>query len=641
MKGIGVGEQLRFQDFVPDQASTDIKQLTNLAVETSFTVQSLYENWKELDDMGKEKAEKTGWNKESLAKLIVYYANTWMKPSNEFTDVMDFQRRYQDSDLNFGPIYSDDVRIVSLFSREYDGSFTHYMFDRIHDTGDFIFKAESQYKSLEEALVIFTASPGEFTLHSNRGLGHKIFSGSQALMQLDCSLVDGARWAATILLKSPSTGAYDAEAIQFFPGVPTNIGSAEFQQNNLGANLDHLVGVSQHIYQKLNFNTANSGDDPGVPDRNVGSMAPEQARMNSIKEFSVLKNNISHFYAQFDHVIENMVIKMLHSKNGYPGYDTCKEWKRRCIADGVPEQMFETKGAKANEMPRHLRAKATRVAGDGSTLALIVGIQTMMATFGGSLGPREASEVKRMMITSLFGAEYVDVFMQDQDRVDEKSGGASVAGLENNTMQEGKAPVFSPDNEHRSHIVLHMGLGMQIVDQLGKQAISPVDADRVFRSLVPHLREHIDFLSQSIFAQSFLAGIEQPFRQLEDYAKLMRKNAARMIQAEQKRRAKEAEKQQEVMRDADRKDWVAQRDAERADMKVEAQIERAKEASDTRAGIQRQDTQNKASNERLKIQLDAKNETFKNMTDADLERERQLIAGNTIAPYDIEDNPKE
>ena len=47
--------------------------------------------------------------------------------------------------------------------------------------------------------------------------------------------------------------------------------------------------------------------------------------------------------------------------------------------------------------------------------------------------------------------------------------GASLAGVENAIMQDGKSPIFSADNEHRSHIVTHLALGTEIITQLQQQ----------------------------------------------------------------------------------------------------------------------------------------------------------------------------
>lgn len=341
--------------FVADQAQCDMEQLTCICVETTFTAQYLFEIYNEFKDTDKDK---TPWNTDALAKLLIFRANSWAGKDRLFLDAMDIQMRIQNGDFTWNDVFTDDIRIVSLLYREYDGEISHYMFDRFFSASEFIFFQDRQYKSLVDGFVLFTASPGEFTIHSNRGLGHKVFSGVQAMMQLDCSLVDCARWSGTPLIRSLATGSKDFEAIRIYPGAPTNIGSSEFVENTMGANISQIIGVSQYVNSKLQFNTANSGDDPGQPDRNQGSISPSQARARSFKEFNVLKNNIAHFYNSLDIVYRNMVSKMLRAKKAHPGYEEAKMWKDKCIQRGVPPQLFETGDADDFGMPKFLAVKA-------------------------------------------------------------------------------------------------------------------------------------------------------------------------------------------------------------------------------------------------------------------------------------------
>jgi hypothetical protein len=206
--------------FVPDQAQSDIDMLTAVCVESMFTVQYLFEVYEEYKDVPKDKSP---WDCDELSSLLVHLANSFAKTSHETIDFMELQRRYQNGDIGYDALFSDSIRIVSLFYKEYDGKFSHYMFHRTYDKGGFLYFADRQYKSVNDALVIFTASPGEHTIHSNRGLGHKIFSIAQAMMQLDCSIVDAARWASTPLIRSVATGSRDFEQIRFYPGVPQTL----------------------------------------------------------------------------------------------------------------------------------------------------------------------------------------------------------------------------------------------------------------------------------------------------------------------------------------------------------------------------------------------------------------------------------
>jgi hypothetical protein len=625
--------------FIADQTQSDIDQLTCVCVENLFTAQYLFEAYETFKDVPKAESP---WNCEALSYLLLHIANSSAKDGTEFSDFLELQRKLQNGDIGYDNIYTDAIRIVSLFYKEYDGGVSHYMFHRTFDNGEFLYFADRQYKAITDAVVIFTASPGESTIHSNRGLGHKIFSVAQAMMQLDCAMVDAARWASTPLLRSPSTGSRDFQAIRYYPGVPTNIGTSEFQQNNMGSNINQMVGLNQYLLQKLMFNTANSGDDPSIPDKSLGSISPTQARMQSFREFGVLKNNIAHYYCQFDGVVRTMVIRMLESKKGYPGYEYAKEWKERCLDRGVAEEMFDLGRRSPWGMPRQLDVKATRVAGDGSTLARILGLQEMMS-IAGDFGPRESKEYKRQYIMATMGNDYVPAFMQEGDDVDEISGGASLAGVENNSMQNGQSPIFSKDNEHKSHFAIHMALATNTIQNIQQQKMTPVDADKIFTVLVPHIQEHYAAASRSPFARVFVGQNKKPLGQVIQYATMNRKNAEEMIKAEIRKRQEQQKQTQAAMTDEQIKMMKVKGDEERANFKVQSQVQRAAEANDTRAEIMREKIEKDSDNQRLKIKLEATNKQIDNQNKSleskpenDLRAELDRMNGSTPAPADIE-----
>lgn len=617
--------------FIADQCQSDIDQMTCVCVESYYSAQYLFEVYEQFKDVPKDKSP---WNCEELAFLLLQIANSFAKTNYDFSDFYDLQKRLQNGDLNYDTIFSDAIRLVSLLYKEYDGKVSHYMFHRTFDKGDFLYFADRQYNSFQEALVIYTFSPGDYTIHSNRGVGHEIFSISQLLLQLDCSIADGSRWAATPLIKGLSTGAKDIEQIRWYPGVPINIGMAEMQQNGLGANLQQLIGVSQYFTNKMMFNTANAGSDPSRPDADKGSLSDPQAALQSYKEFSVLKNNIAHFYKSFDTTLTQMVIKMLRSKKGYPGNDYVVEWKERCIEQGVPEEMFSMAKISPWGMPRQLSCKASRVAGDGSTAARIVGLRELQP-ISGDFGPKEAREYRRQWIMSTMGKEYVGAFMQNVEDTDAAQGGATVAALENAIMQDGKSPVFSLDNDHQAHFDTHLALGKQLIDQLQQQQMDHITADKVFTVMIPHMQEHFAAASKSMFSQGWIVQRKKYMDDIARFAILNRRNASKDMEAQIRQQQEAQAAQQQAMSDAERKDFVAKRDVQRADYKVQSQVERAKEANETRANVMREKVQKDADNKRLQVQLE--NEAKKEKVEIENPRaELTRMSGITPAPNDIE-----
>lgn len=627
--------------YISDQCLTDMDQLTTVCVESFFPAQYLYDIYTQY-----EKKSKSPWNLDELKKVLLWFANSFAKTKADVVDWMELQRRMQNQDTAWNMIFSDNIRLVSLLNKEYNGKISHYMFERNYSHQDFLFKVQNQYDRMEDALVLFTASPGEFTVHSNRGIGHKIFAPCQALMQLDGSIFDMARLSSTPLIKSPGTGPQDFNAIRFYPGVPTNIGTAEIQENKLGANINQLVGASQYFTQKQQFVLANSGDDPSTPDADKGSLAPQQARAQAYKEFAVLKNNIAHFYTQYDYVIRGMVIKMLRSKVGYPGYEFVEEWKARCLEDGVPKEVFQF-NAKRNflGLPRQFRSvTASRVCGDGSQVARITGLQEMLPLVS-SFGPKELKEYKRQFVMAALGMEAVSTFIPEAQEADEQAGGASLAGVENNQMQMGQSVVFSMENMQRAHFVTHMALATHTIQAIQQSQLDPIQAAKVFSVLVPHLAEHYQALANMFGEQEFAKQMKAGMDQVHQYAVFNQRKAGQMYQAQIKQQQEDQQATEQAMNEEQRKTRAAQVDEGLKTTKVMSQVERAKEASERRGKVMEDSARSKADNDRLKIQLEhgvnverAQNEADLNSVDQNREALSEMN-GETPAPYDIEGMP--
>jgi len=236
------------------------------------------------------------------------------------------------------------------------------------------------------------------------------------------------------------------------------------------------------------------------------------------------------------------------------------------------------------------------------------------------------------------GKEYITAFMQPEGATDAAQGGATVAALENAVMQAGKSPVFSADNDQQAHFDTHLALAKEIIDGITKQQTDHVTADRIFTMLVPHMQEHFQAASKSMFSQGWIAQRKKYLDDIVRFATINRRNAAADIQAQIREQQKAQEQQQQVMTDAQRKDFQAQKDEQRKDYKIQAQVERAREANETRAEVAREKVQLDADNKRLAVRLEHDAKTQKNISD--LEAELTRMSGTTPAPNDIESPTK-
>lgn len=635
--------------FVPDQASVDLNLLTSFCVESEFTVQYLWQVYKEFH--GKKDPP---WNTKELGKLLLRLADT--KAKTDTMNELEVGRRLFSGDLNIDQLFTDIVRVVSLLQKEYDGKISHYMFHRDFSASgqngetlaeQFLFYEKGQYDKVNRALVLFTMNPGEPNIHSNRGVGHEIFSLGQAKIQTDCSVIDMTKWASTPMIKGSALGTKDPQQIRWAPGVPTNLGSAEFVENTMGANLQAVMGASGFLRESMEHNIAYSGSDPAQPDPDVGSASPLQTRLQAYREFSVQKNHVAHFLRTMDILYGNMTRIMFYSKEGDPGHEIAETWIRRSLEDGVPEEVFSKEAKRTkNGMPHHLECYATRVLGAGSQVAQLLGLEELKPLVP-SLNVDQQKAYTRMLVSSALGPEQLDTFDVDANEMDERGGGASLAAVENAIMQMGKAPVFSNDNEHRAHFSTHLALAKHIIDSVVQQQVDPVEADTIFNALVPHLGEHLKALSTNIFAQTFFDKAKGAFDQVQRYAQLNRKNAAKILQAKAKQQQEAQANQQRVMTEEELKTQQVVADEKRKDIKLIAQANRQKEAGDKKAEILERKTDAELAIKRRKAegetQIKAVSKQSESAINEPLAEARQnpaqyleKMGGETPSPFDIE-----
>lgn len=616
--------------YIPPQSQTFPSKLTSVAIDTIYTVQDLWNLYEDEDA--------TRWSKEALAQFLLYRANanfSVMLNNVPLANMVDLERFINNADVGVGMGYfSDSIRLVNIYQKEYDGKVSHYIFsaEMYMSTGyapekgeqDFLYFYDRQYKQMSDAIVIFTASPGEWTIHGNMGVSQKMYAPATAVNMLDCTVVDMSKMSATPLIRTLATGGRDMSAIRFYPGVPTDIGAAEFQQNDLGKNINQLLQASAYLTGGIDANTVNSGEDPGFSDRAQGSVSASEDRNRTIKEFGVLRNVVAHFYKKFDEVNLITFIRFLTCPEGAPGYEYAKEFKERCLMDGVPDWLFDTAKKGLKGLPKQFKSiKSTRVAGDGSTLARRMGLQDL-----GKISPmfnsKEIGFFKKEWVSATVGVDYIPEFASSDDQNDENIGGVSLARTEDNLMELGKEALFSPDNDQVAHGDEHMGTGSKIVQMVAQQQMSPVDADKIISLLVPHLEQHIKFMSNAPdFYGKALGELEGPYRQLKQWAQLNRKNALAMIEAAKKKQAEDAAKTQQVMDDKARKDFTARADAERK--ATDAEVDNARKDKNQQAtqSLKERQTDADIANKEKKAAADiqVKQATAKGATQVELDAE--------------------
>lgn len=542
---------------VPERSRNSTDMLGLVAIEHIMSAQELWEIY--VNDKGGK------WNKEVLGRILV--ENMYYKDKKQYSNqyVAELQRQIRNGDLCLDEIYNEDILMVSMFVKEIDGSVSRGIFHPKMDGEqlmDWAFFSDRHYEAMSEALQLFTFTPGEGFVHGNKGVGHRIFNPVEGMTQIDNSVMDSVRRSSTVLVRSRTGRNRDVKQIQFNLGGITDIGEADFIQNLMGANLAPSVEVARYFRFKLETNNNISGAFMSNPDGKPRTLGETQ--LKATKEARVQKNRIAHYYQQLDSLFQNMVRKMLLSKEGDPGYETVELWKRRCIDRGVPQEFFvlTKENIGENGLPEHMSIAAVRASGSGSQVADQVEMQTVMQILP-TLGERGRIAALRDFIAAYRGYDYIDRYFPPEDQTQQPVGDDTIASIENNQLEKGEMVVVSPDNNHAVHAPRHLQRMQQLakafndaetaargqasqtpqVDagQFGQYSLEEVDV--AFQTLGPHFVRHLLHLQQDPTRRDLAQSLGAQWAILANFGDKIANNA----QEHRSRQLREMKTQQEEM----------------------------------------------------------------------------------------------
>lgn len=578
-----------WRTLVPEK-SRNLTSLVNIiAVEHVMSAQELWDIAENYDgDL---------WNRDVIMDIL-WQSGTWGK-KNKYSrqEVQDFQTRLRNGDLSLDEIYNDDLLLVMIFIRESDGKISRGIFHpeltaMELNASKWMFFADRQFDEMCDAALLFSFTPGERYVHGNKGIGHRIFNTIEGVTQIDNSVMDSIRRAATILVRSRASRGKDPKQIQFNYGGIVDIGEADFVQNLMGANLASSIEGARYFRYKVDSNNNISGANMSTPDGKPQTLGAMQ--MQVTKEARVQKNRIAHYYGQLDIFLRTVVRKML--KN--PKDELAALWIKRCVQRGVPEEFFKLtkENVGQNGLPEHMQVRATRASGSGSQFADQVEMQSVMSVLP-TFGERGRQAALRDYIAANRGFRYIDRYLPPEDQTQQPTGEDTIASIENNQLEKGEMVVVSPDNNHAIHAPRHMQRLQQLAksfndaEEQAREAGSQTpevdagqhgqysleDIDIAFQTCGPHFVRHLLYLQQDSTRASLAQSLAAQWAILANYGDKIAHNA----QAARAKKLRDMQQQQEQMNSMDMEERVKMRAVE-----MDANIKMAK----LKADIQRSAT---------------------------------------------------
>jgi hypothetical protein len=410
-----------------------------------------------------------GWNDDEIMAALSHHAGS-TKP--EWDNYEELQRDIKANELYVESI-CDPVEVIHVWVQELESKkISYYIASRNGREAksnqntreeEFLFKQRDYYDSADQAFQIFPFSVGNGgKLYTVRGLGYLIFQLCNAMDVMHCKLMDNARVGSSLIVQ-PATieDAQDAQLIDAGPFLmlPPTMRIPERQtQIDLNRAIIPAINESRNILNRATGGMA-SGSMMLQDDKDRQTKLEISSKLDYINKLNSFA--ISLFYGPYDKIMREKVRRAFTVKQkDVEAARRVKEMKERCVARGVPAEIFEKIDFK--------RVKASRIIGTGSRASRIMLLDQVSQMFA------EMDAIGRKNFTydylvELLGVDKANRYLGEPDTkrlpVDYK-----LAKLENFEMLEGDYIDPVDGEDHMVHLGVHieeLEVGLKEVDEGG------------------------------------------------------------------------------------------------------------------------------------------------------------------------------
>lgn len=592
----------------PNGTGIDPDEWNMFALRQYFTVTKLWE----LSGSG----DGAGWTKEAVVGAIK--RATPLQPTSEQAQGIEIQQMLKDCDIALSA-RSEVIRAVSIFVREYDGTWSWVMVEEDaaltmmaeHSTEpepevpQFMFRRDRFFNDPREVIAPFIYEVEEGSINAFAGLGKYLYQLLRSKDRLEMGLIDGA-----FLRQYPTIQPMNASSSQR-AALMQQVGScnilapgAEVVQSGLLADLSGSIAVMEHLDRLVESNTAIFKPRLEKPAGNPETATAVNLRFQNA---TVLTNSaVNRFYAQGDQWIEEVwrrATATFPESSKRPGIKSALLFQKCCEKRGVPMKVLK-------KAPYHVRL--SRVIGNGSPFARqqAVGSLAMMAP---EMGPRGRRAYQDDFVSAFAGGNKVERYFPRDDVLNQPDSNTWMAEQENGYMNdEGLEPTITDGQDHKTHLQVH-GSAMSAAVQSAMQG-GEIPKVLIFLGVaLPHCGKHISYLTQPEQKQwtEALKPIEQAFEMLQGEYQKQQQQQMEMQAQQQQMLSQQNLDMLKIQLDAQRKDQkqaftfqqkavTTQQNMALADAKTASEISRqnAKAGADIRranvetaADIRRNDAQ--------------------------------------------------
>jgi hypothetical protein len=472
-------------------------------------------------------ARQLGWNPEEVRKAIAKAA------SISTTDHYDWEKlveRIKNNDVEFSGSASQKVRMIKLLVQEFDGTVSQYFSLEDGSNADFLYKAPSRYRNMQEAFAFFTYGIGtNGTYHSIRGLGHAVFAQVGWANRLRCAMVDSAMLSSGPLLQPQDEAAHEAFAFNYngpFGILSPGLVPVERAYPNL---LQTAVPVLEDLVTQMNDMAGQYSANALFGGNGSRTRTETLATLEMSNRLSLTSLNL--FYEPWTRVMRETVRRLTNPEYSapLPGGEAADMLRIRCLMRGVPPEALATLD--------HSRTVCVRAVGAGSQGQRTAALQ-QLSGYAGNFDPEGRRRLTRDLVATLVGYDNADRFMPPSSGARQPID-AQIAQIENGSLENGEPIEVFESQFHEAHLDRHIPHMQQRLTQLDAGEITLEDATRKILPIHAHSMQHLEMIQVDPTTEMVTAKYA---KQLKIFGEVIN-NGLKHIEARQKQQAAQAEQE--------------------------------------------------------------------------------------------------
>jgi hypothetical protein len=503
-----------------------------------------------------EAAQRGGWDVEQCREAIM---QARVDEQDQRRPWEWYQRELKNNALYYSYAKSKIIKVAHFYVKEYDGRISHYIFDRLNST-EFLCQKIGRYDKFSNAFTVFLNGVGNGFYHGVRGLGQKVYKYAEAMNRVNNALMEGVILGSCVMFQPNS--AADAEKLKTVQIGPYRIlpPGLNLTQANVSSNLSAAMQTAQFFQGQESddigsFMPSVSGGGRKKSNKEVEMEIGEKSRLTNTRAEIYLQALDVHYAEVYRRAANPNLIEEDH------GGPEALRFQQACMDRGVP----------AAAMLDIDTVKATRSIGQGSSAARM----QAMELIGQYLPQLPESNRKRVInanIAAIAGQTGVETFGIPEE-VKPDGNDLSIASLENNALQQGGQVLIDPDQNHYTHLTVHMQFAGSLVQAVQQQQVDPRQVSGAMQAAIPHMLSHLQFLQEDPTRQEQHDAMNEQLSELMKIADQLNKYAQQIEEQEQAQMAQQQQGQQQ-----DPKAMVAMNKIELDRMKFQndAQIKQAK-----------------------------------------------------------------